>query len=286
MKVVINLSAKEPVLPQFPSYGICILESRHLPGFQMPRSRYDFSEVMLILDGEGWVITGDVRHPVCKGDLVIVPAQEPYSFEDNPGSPLAMFCLCIKPQKEQREIFAPVLPTRFAVIRNFGLSREVSSHLRTIFHEQSQVRLGTPSVVIGQTLLLLSKIARRQEPSGEEKTSNEVELLVRVRDYVAKLETTFHEMETIASAASRLGMSSRSLTHHFRAVTGVSRQQYLQDLRLGEARRLLAESEESITSIAFACGFEDLSNFFRAFRAQEKVSPTQWRKNNAPQGPH
>jgi AraC-like DNA-binding protein len=88
----------------------------------------------------------------------------------------------------------------------------------------------------------------------------------------------FHETETIESISSRLKISARSLTDNFRKITGQSRLQYINKLRLQHARYLLSETDESVASIAFACGFEDLSNFFRIFRSQEAVSPNQWRE--------
>lgn len=282
MKAVINLSARSPVLPKFPHYGVCILESRHTKGFEMMPSQYEFYEVMLILEGKGWVSHGRVRHPVQKGNLVIVPAQEAYFFTDSDEAPLAMYSLCVAPPEGMRSVFEGVLPQKFSVARNFPLSREVAAHLRAIFFEQSHVRAGGAAAVIGQTLLLLGKLMRRQDSSQEEEKEHsagaEIHFLVRVRDYIAKLETTFHESETIRAVADRLGMSPRSFTHHFRAVTGVSRHQYVQKLRLRQARYLLTETDESVTSIAFACGFEDLSNFFRAFRLEERMSPSQWRE--------
>jgi AraC-like DNA-binding protein len=136
--------------------------------------------------------------------------------------------------------------------------------------------------VIAQALLLLSKLARKERAHEAEPEkplrSSEIELLARVREYVEQLETRFHESETIEAVGDRLGMSSKSLTSYFRQVTGVSRQRYIQRLRLNHACRLLDEQEQSIASVAFACGFEDLSTFFRAFRLEKKMSPGQWRK--------
>ncbi len=290
MKAIIDLSARQPVLPRFPSYGICILESRHSPGFQMPPSRYPFSEVMLILAGEGWVSSERVRHPVEKGNVIAVPAGSAYSYTDSPDAPLAMLCLCIAPAAEPAAAFLPILPDRFRVIRNAPFSREIAPHLRAILYEQSSGAPDGAAVVIAQTLLLLSKLSRRSggmesDEGSREPSGSEVQLLARVRDYVDKLESTFHEAETIQTAAERLGMSPRSFTSYFRRVTGLPRHQYLQKLRLQRARYLLAETEESITSIAFACGFEDLSTFFRAFRLEEKLPPAQWRKNHRGEEP-
>ena len=108
--------------------------------------------------------------------------------------------------------------------------------------------------------------------------AREIELIARVRDYVDQLDSCFHESETIEGVSERLGMSPKSLTSYFRQITGLSRHHYIQKLRLEYACRLLESPDQSITSIAFACGFEDLSTFFRAFRLAKKVSPSQWRE--------
>jgi AraC-like DNA-binding protein len=281
MSSVINLASDSPVLPEFPSSGICILESRHKHGFVMQPSSYDFSEVMLILEGKGFVTSGKVRHPVRRHDIITVAEKTPYFYEDDAAAPLAMLCLCLRPENEYKNILEPIIPRKFQVLRNANLSREVSSHLRAIFFEQSQSRRWSSAIIVGQVLLMLSKIARRVElgaKDDEQPSSNEIEAVVRVRDYIAKLDSNFHEAETIESAASRLKLSPRTLTHHFRRIAGVSRLQYILQLRLQHARYLLRESNESVTSIAFACGFDDLSNFFRIFRQHEKVSPSQWRE--------
>lgn len=281
MSPVINLNSESPVLPEFPAYGISILESRHKIGFVMTASRYEFSEVMIILDGHGSVTSGKTCHLIRKNDIICVPKNTSYFYQDDPASPLALWCLCIRPATEDQSVLQSVLPRKFRVLRNSGLSRDVCSHLRTILFEQSRSETLGAAVVLGQSLLLLSKIARRVDKSTRGdvlSASNETESIVRVRDYIAKLEYMFHETETIESVSSRLKISARSFTDNFRKITGQSRLQYINKLRLQHARYLLSETDESVASIAFACGFEDLSNFFRIFRSQEAVSPNQWRE--------
>lgn len=281
MKTIINLASEVPVLPDFPDWGICILESHHKPGFIMPPSRYNFSEVMLILEGEGYVTHQNIQHPVKRGDIITVPEQTPYFYTDSTRTPLGMLCLCLQALPDYKAILNPVLPVQFKVLRNTNLAREISGHLRSIFYEQSQARDAQVSVIFAQTLLLLAKIMRRsQRSNNERRSSREIDGIVRVQGYIDSLETSFHEIETIESVADRLKMSARCFTHHFRNITGDSRLRYLQQLRLRHARRLLLDTNDSVTSIAFACGFEDLSNFFRVFRIEEKLSPNQWREKH------
>ncbi len=277
IQAVIDLTAREPVLPRFPNYGLCILESRHAHGFKMAPSQYDFWEIMLVIGGSGWVCNGDTRHPLKRRDLIAIPAGSSYYLEDHAAAPLAVFCLCIRPTPAQEALFKPLLPKTFAVLRSLPLSEEAAFHLRAILFEQSGPQAWSEAVVTAQTLLLLPKLSRKRTPP-DSTSSKEVELLARVRDYVEQLKNRFHEPETIETVAGRLGMSPKSLTTHFRQITGFSRLRYIQNLRLDYACHLLKSSDQSITSIAFACGFEDLSTFFRAFRLAKQRSPSQWRE--------
>lgn len=279
MQAIIDLQARQPVLPSFPSYGICILESRHTGEFKMQSSLYAFFEVMLVLEGTGWIVQGRIRHPLKGRDLMVVPAGCSYFIEDGPETPLAILCLCILPPSDRKALWKPVVPEKFGIHRNAQISTEIASHLRAILFEQSQPNPCTEAVVTAHTLLLLSKLKRKSPGSQKrpESGSRDVEIFARVQDYIHQLASRFHESETIEAVAGRLGMSARSLTAHFRSITGKSRLQYLQTLRMEYACRLLRESSQSVTSISFACGFEDLSTFFRAFRLAKKMSPSQWR---------
>lgn len=278
MQAVIELNARGPVLPRFPAYGIGILESRHSKEFKMPVSCYDFSEIMLVLEGQGSVCLSGRREPVKTGDIVIVPEGTSYCFEDDPAMPLAMLALCIRPAPGLRSVFKPVLPERFVIRRRLPIIGEVRRALRVILFEQSRPRGDSGAIVVAHTLLLLSLLARRKGSGRMNRAeAGKTELLARVRAYVESLETDFHVSESLKTVADRLGMSSRTLTGLFRSITGLSRQSYIQDLRLLHACRLLVDTNQSVTSIAFACGFEDVSNFFRAFRKSKKMSPSQWR---------
>lgn len=63
----------------------------------------------------------------------------------------------------------------------------------------------------------------------------------------------------------------------FRASVGVTPWQYLKEIRLTEARRLLLQTEKSVTAIGICLGFSTPSHFAAAFRTAFGISPTQFR---------
>ncbi len=79
-----------------------------------------------------------------------------------------------------------------------------------------------------------------------------------------------------------LSQMSRATFHRqFKQLTGSSLSQYVNVIRLEEAKRLILETNLAITNIAFDCGFHNLSHFNARFKQQFKCSPRQLRKSSS-----
>ena len=63
----------------------------------------------------------------------------------------------------------------------------------------------------------------------------------------------------------------------FKQYTGKTPIEYLNNYRIEQAAKLLIETNDSITDIAFDCGFENTSYFIRKFKAQKSATPKQYR---------
>lgn len=86
---------------------------------------------------------------------------------------------------------------------------------------------------------------------------------------------------TPAAIARDVGASSRTLARAFEA-RGEAVMRRVLDERVARAARLLASPQRahrSITDVAFACGFNDLSHFGRAFTRKVGMTPSQWRRS-------
>ena len=80
--------------------------------------------------------------------------------------------------------------------------------------------------------------------------------------------------------AKSAGMSVRSFTKWFWAVTGFSYKEYIVRRRLSEAQKLLEESGESVLEIALSVGYQSHESFSRAFKKEFGVSPVQYRRHH------
>ena len=102
----------------------------------------------------------------------------------------------------------------------------------------------------------------------------------RVAVYSRELKRQHFVADTIDSVADRLGISRRHFTELFRELNGVTWQKAVNNLRLQHAEKLLLETTHTIRSIAFECGFNDLSHFHRAFRQRHGLAPGRWRTDH------
>jgi AraC family transcriptional regulator of adaptative response / DNA-3-methyladenine glycosylase II len=89
---------------------------------------------------------------------------------------------------------------------------------------------------------------------------------------------------SVAQLARELGVSERHLRRALEREIGVSPVELAQTHRLLLAKRLLADTKLSITTIAFTSGFQSLRRFNTVFRARYGMSPTVLRRAQARRG--
>jgi AraC-like DNA-binding protein len=106
----------------------------------------------------------------------------------------------------------------------------------------------------------------------------------RVAQAVRLIDSAPHAPHTLHALAQACGLGDFHFLRTFERVAGVTPYQYVLRARLRHAALQLADSDgsrERIVDIAFGCGFNDLSNFNHAFRAEFGMSPRVWRARHA-----
>ncbi len=88
----------------------------------------------------------------------------------------------------------------------------------------------------------------------------------------------FREEIDFGSLASDFGFSSAYLSRIFTREKGESPMRYLTSIRIKEARRLLADTDESIARVGELSGYPDQFYFSRTFRKETGENPTKYRK--------
>ncbi len=96
------------------------------------------------------------------------------------------------------------------------------------------------------------------------------------------LNQNFTQPAPISLAVEQAGIPERTFTRRFHVATGASPLEYVHQLRLNKARRLLESGGLSIQVVAQKLGYEDPSFFSRLFKREVGLTPAQYRKRFSP----
>ncbi len=94
------------------------------------------------------------------------------------------------------------------------------------------------------------------------------------------LNDRYSDVLTLDKIASHVGVSRYHLSRTFSAKIGCSIPDYINKLRIAKAIEFINHSDDTITEIAYKCGFESMTTFFRTFKKNGMPTPTTIRKNN------
>lgn len=107
-------------------------------------------------------------------------------------------------------------------------------------------------------------------------TSENIHRIQTAMDYIDQHiveELTLHELSSVAN------MSTSYFSQLFKELNGFSAWDYIISRRIDLAQKMLISSNESIYNIAFQSGFNNTTNFYKAFKKITGVSPSTYRKN-------
>lgn len=101
------------------------------------------------------------------------------------------------------------------------------------------------------------------------------------QEFVALLDKNFDKHKEVSFYATQLNCTTKKLSQTLTEITGKSTNEIIIDTILLEAKRKLCYSNLSIKEIAFELGYENQFYFSRIFKAKEKQSPEEFRKQFA-----
>jgi AraC-like DNA-binding protein len=104
---------------------------------------------------------------------------------------------------------------------------------------------------------------------------NDSEKMSLVYDYVM---SNFKTTITLEEISAMLNMTTTSFCRYFKPRANKTFTRFVNEIRIGHARKLLLEDNFNISQISYECGFNALSNFNRQFKAITEMSPLEYRK--------
>jgi|GEM_PF-1965043 len=255
------------------------------PGASLQLPQHSHEELCYVISGAGVWQVGAKTLKIVAGDILLISRCSPRIVRAVSSVGLTMGVISLPPHDEPP---APEDPADTAdhgvrVWRHRRLSAELSQIIRDCLAEKARQQLGWVDYVESQIRLFLVKFHRFTHMQVQSRVPLpqgfcEGELRRRVGGYIAQLDLQSGDPDTLETTAEKLAISPRRFTSLFREITGMSRLEYIHDLRLHRAKEfLLARTDTSIETAAYQAGFQDLTTFYRVFKNRESMTPGEWR---------
>lgn len=118
-----------------------------------------------------------------------------------------------------------------------------------------------------QGQLPFAAVNRRVEPSDR--------VIARCQEWIA---VNYPSPNPVQAMIDLSGLPSRTFSRRFRSATGHSPIDYVQSLRIEEAKQMLETSQEPVENISVEVGYQDAAAFRRTFRKLAGTTPADYRR--------
>lgn len=115
---------------------------------------------------------------------------------------------------------------------------------------------------------------RKEQVEQRDVADNDKQLMDRIMQSINKnLDNADFSVELLAQDA---GLSRSQLHRKMKELTGISPSEFIRNLRLEQAARLLRERKVNVSQVAYSVGFNSLGNFSKAFKQHFGMPPTEY----------
>jgi AraC-like DNA-binding protein len=254
-------------------------------------TRYDMSahwhsemEIIRILDGRLTVKLNDRTYNAKQGDIVIVNSEMVHgAFPEDCKYECIVFHIDFFhiDNYSCRYFFESLLNHEY-LIKEFNEkdNSEFCMAIDSLFETIRKKSSGYKFAVIGALYRLFGVIIDEHRYSAVNGQDNifadkNVPKLKKVLTYVRENYDKQISLDDMSKAA---GMSPKYFCYFFKEMTGKTPVEYLNGYRIEKASRKLLYTDLSVTEIAFASGFNDLSYFIKTFKNMKNTTPAKFRK--------
>ncbi len=250
---------------------------------------HDYMELVLCLEGTGHFLFGRREVPVEPGDVVVVDYSEPHvAVTDGPG-PLRLLLTLFLPEliappgcrTFDAEYLSPF--TRQAALSNpirsgTPLAMELATVLGDLSTTWERRQRADRHLLDANLRRALGLLVSEWKPATLEQGLGDADRLEHVRPVLRYVEDHFRENVTLEDVSAFVHVSHSRVRHLFKEVTNVGFKEYLTNVRLAEARRLLLGTDVNVCDVARMVGYTNIHQFYKVFYRYSTMSPADYRR--------
>ena len=258
---------------EFNNYGFNIVKKHDL-SYKWDLHWHNSWEIEIVINGNGYQFMNGIKHEISPGAVYIL---NPTDFHEVDINELDVYNISFSDDLLSEEFITAFSGSGGG--RTKHLSEEKLSQLTSICEMLLYEYNNSPKFSDKTTRCLLDLLFIHLLRNFDiEKTKNSDTKKTMINNAVSYINIHFRENPTLSDVASNLGITPNYLSEQFHLITGKKYKEYLNDVRLIYAKKLLASSNLSVTEICFASGFSSLSNFLRVFKERFGMSPQSMQK--------
>jgi AraC-like DNA-binding protein/quercetin dioxygenase-like cupin family protein len=249
-------------------------------------------QLFLVLEGRGTRFIGDQMKPFREFDMVFTGPNLPHLWRNDAEyfekeSLLSTHGIVIYFGEDflgnsyaQKEEFLAIKNLFEKSYRGLEITGETNQKLRPMLRDLPHKR-GLESLLL--LLQILGILAESQECTPithEHYTNNNKESEKdRMRNVYEFVMENFQEKIQLSEVAALANMTESAFSRYFKSRMNKTFSEFLMDVRLAQACKLLHEMDRNISDIAMECGFQTLSHFNRQFKEKMGLTPIQYKKD-------
>ena len=271
-------------------YPYC-LHQRNLTDIIIPWHWHEELELGYIQEGTSKIVTISSEYTVNQGDGFFINSNVMDMKQNgNPGSRTleinhifhAVFLSGHFKSRFETKYINPIINNRQLEVHVIRRGRPAADQILKNLYRMKELNAVADSEfqirnILSETwLLLIEDIRSYYQANPHAGTEHED----RFRRMLSYIHCHYSEKLLLSQIAGAASISEREATRCFQKNIGQSPMEYLIAYRLNQAKRLLAESDMTITEIGYLCGFADSAYFGRTFRKMCGMPPSSYRKLN------
>ena len=236
---------------------------------------HSYTELFYIVGGDGQFQIDDRLFPVYAHQLVVVNPNVRHTEVSYEAHPLEYIVLGL----EGLELTIPDSEESRYCIYSFPERNDVLACMQNVLREMQERKPEYQTVCLAYMDIIIVQLMRNASASVTQTQSRfpANRQCASVRQYI---DQHYKESVTLDLLAEKVSINKFYMAHAFKREYGISPINYLIACRIREGKRLLAETDLSLSQIAAVLGFSSSSYFSQSFRNAEGISPTEYRKAN------
>ncbi|WP_338448848.1 AraC family transcriptional regulator [Niallia oryzisoli] len=248
------------------------------PDWNFPSHRHDdLSEIVYILGGEGDFIIDDQPYLVQQGDLLIYNKGIFHEEKSSKNNPLKTYYCGIADIHIEGLPEGYITPMGTCPLIKQNKYSEQMEKLFSMMFEESSLKLKGYDDICKNLLRSMIIYIQRMAQLEEMKTKNDSETLaLQIKEFLDK---NYLKQLTLEEIALEFHMNAYYLSHVFKNHYNDSPINYMIYRRMGEAKKLLINTDMKVREISQLVGYENANYFSRIFAKTMGESPLQYKKN-------